>query len=400
MTNTTRRAALKTLGATIGATCASFSLPVDAQLFASDNLKQPIRIGVITDLHGGLAVDAESRLDSFLKAMQDIETDALVQLGDFAYPNQKHQLFADKFNSAHENTVHVIGNHEFDFNLTREDCYKAWGIKSAYYVRDLGNLRLIVLDGNETGSPTQKGYPSFIGHKQKEWLEKELKAADRPLLILSHQPLAGVHAVQNAGEIQVLLTRHQHKILLCINGHTHVDSLLQVDGVTYLHVNSASYYWVGGKTRMAYYKDPLFTTLTIDPEKAIVTVESKASTWTAATQPAMSCSGSSSSCCRRCARQTRPSSGAATGTRARHHRPRAQRPAPNPSAANPAARLGPNPAQRNRTRSPPVQPKWRAGSMAGGRVARPGGRSGQVGGRAAGRPGGARRARGHANLFI
>ena len=281
MTNTTRRAALKTLGATIGATCASFSLPVAAQLFASDNLKQPIRIGVITDLHGGLAVDAESRLASFLKAMQDIETDALVQLGDFAYPNQKHQLYADKFNSAHENTVHVSGNPEFDFNLTRDDCYKAWGIKSAYYVRDLGNLRLIVLDGNETGSATQKGYPSFIGNKQKEWLEIELKAADRPLLILSHQPLAGVHAVQNATEIQELLTQHQHKILLCINGHTHVDSLLQVDGVTYLHVNSASYYWVGGKTRMAYYKDPLFTTLTIDPEKAIVTVESKVSTWKA-----------------------------------------------------------------------------------------------------------------------
>ncbi|MEE2843262.1 MAG: metallophosphoesterase family protein, partial [Planctomycetota bacterium] len=148
MTSPTRRTVLKTFGMTIGATCASISLPVSAQLFASDESKQPIRLGVIADLHGGLASDAEMRLDAFLKAMKGIETDALVQLGDFAFPNQKHQTFADKFNSAHEKRVHVIGNHEFDFKLSREDCYRAWGIKSAYYRRDIGNLRLIVLDGN------------------------------------------------------------------------------------------------------------------------------------------------------------------------------------------------------------------------------------------------------------
>jgi exonuclease III len=105
--------------------------------------------------------------------------------------------------------------------------------------------------------------------------------ADRPVLILSHQPLAGAGAIQNSREVQKLLTNYQHKILLCINGHTHVDSLLQVDGVTFLHINSASYKWVGGATKMAYYKDPLFTTLTIDPNKSLVTVESKTSSWKA-----------------------------------------------------------------------------------------------------------------------
>ena len=282
MRNSTRRTAIKTLAMTVGTTWSSVSLPVSARLFASDESQQPIRLGVIADLHGGLAVDAEMRLDAFLQAMQGIETDALVQLGDFAFPNQKHQAFADKFNSAHENRVHVIGNHEFDYNLSRKDCYRAWGINSAYYRRDLGNLRLIVLDGNETGSPTQKGYPSYIGNQQKAWLQEELKVADRPVLILSHQPLAGTGAIQNSREVQKLLTRYHHKILLCINGHTHVDSLLQVDGVTFLHINSASYKWVGGATKMAYYKDPLFTTMTIDPKKSLVTVDSKTSSWKAA----------------------------------------------------------------------------------------------------------------------
>jgi len=279
MTDQTRRTALKTIGATIAASCASFSLPVPAQIFASDRWKKTVRLGVIADLHGGLAVDAEARLDAFLGAMQRLETDALVQLGDFAFPDQKHKMFADKFNAAHENTIHVIGNHEFDFNLTREDCFKAWGIESAYYRRDLDSLRLLVLDGNETGSPTQSGYPSYIGASQKEWLEAELKAADRPLLILSHQPLAGPSAIQNATEIQRLISRYRETVLLCINGHSHVDSLLQVEGVNYLHINSASYFWVGGKTRMAYYKKPLFTTLTIDPKKSQVTIEPSSSSW-------------------------------------------------------------------------------------------------------------------------
>ena len=91
MANPTRRTAIKTFGVAIGATSASISLPVATELFANDESKQPIRLGVIADLHGGLAVDAEMRLDAFLKSMQGIKTDALVQLGDFAFPNHKHQ---------------------------------------------------------------------------------------------------------------------------------------------------------------------------------------------------------------------------------------------------------------------------------------------------------------------
>lgn len=274
MSNQTRRTALKS----IGATCAAFSLP--AQLFAGDHSRKPIQLGVIADLHGGLADDAELRLDAFLNAMEHRKCDALIQMGDFAFPNPKHQSYADKFNAAHDNTIHVIGNHEFDFGLTRKDCVKAWGIEAAYYAQDLDCLKLLVLDGNEKGSPIYKGgYPSFIGKRQIAWLDEQLKESDKPVLVLSHQPLAGQYAIDNATEIQKLLAGHKDKIVLCLNGHTHVDSLLQVEGVNYLHVNSASYYWVGGKTRMAYYREPLFTTITIDPVKQIVSVEGKASAW-------------------------------------------------------------------------------------------------------------------------
>lgn len=275
MKNLTRRTALKS----IAATSAAISLP--ANLFADerDSIK-PIRLGVIADLHGGLAVDAEARLDAFLQSMSNENVDALIQMGDFAFPNKKHQRFSDKFNAAHDNTIHVIGNHEFDFGLTREDCFNAWGMESAYYRRDLKGLRLLVLDGNEKGSPNYtSGYPAYIGEQQQAWLAEELELADRPILILSHQPLAGESAIDNATEIQQLLSKHKSKILLCLNGHSHVDSLLEVEGVTYLHVNSASYYWVGGKKRMSYYKDPLYATITIDPAASAIFIKGKASRW-------------------------------------------------------------------------------------------------------------------------
>ena len=270
-----RRTALKSLG-TVGA---SIVLP-SMTLASVSGPKKSTKLGVIADLHGGLAVDAEARLASFLAAMEKEDCDALVQMGDFAFPNQAHQHFPDKFNAAHENTLHVIGNHEFDLGLSRNDCFRAWNISAGYYRSDVGEIRILVLDGNEIGSPTHAGgYPSYIGEVQLSWLEQELNTSDKPILVLSHQPLAGRAAVDNAGEIQKLLSRFKSKILLCLNGHTHVDTLVQVDGVSYLHVNSASYYWVGGKTRMAYYTDPLFTTVTVDPSTATITVTPVASTW-------------------------------------------------------------------------------------------------------------------------
>lgn len=273
--NPTRRTAVKTLGV-VGASLVLAS----PALTCDSGITRRLKLGVIADLHGGFATDAKFRLDAFLTAMQGESCDALVQLGDFAYPNRAHQEYADRFNAAHEKTLHVIGNHEFDHGLTREDCYQAWGIEASYYRTDVGGLRMIVLDGNETGSPKYKGgYPSYIGDGQVEWLASELDKSDKPVMILSHQPLAGVSAIDNANDIQELLSQYQSKIVLCLNGHSHVDSLIQAGGVSYLHVNSASYFWVGGKARTAVYTDPLFATITIDPEPATVSITGKTSTW-------------------------------------------------------------------------------------------------------------------------
>ncbi|HBE71331.1 MAG TPA: hypothetical protein DDW52_24560 [Planctomycetaceae bacterium] len=241
---------------------------------------EEIKLGMIADLHGGLAEDAAQRLDSFITAMASQRCDALVQMGDFAFPNAKHKDYAAKFNAAHNEVIHVIGNHEFDFGLKREDCYRHWNIEASYYTRDVGGIRLIVLDGNDLGSPIHRGgYPAYIGATQQRWLKEQLQSTDQPVIILSHQPLAGHAAIDNASELQALLSKFASKILLCINGHSHLDAFHRKSGVAYLHLNSASYYWVGGQVRMAYYTKPLFTTLSVDADQGTLRIAPVNSRW-------------------------------------------------------------------------------------------------------------------------
>jgi len=261
------------------------------------NLKRQIKIGIITDLHQDVIHNGTERLKDFLQEMKKIKPDAIVQLGDFAYPGDKNKEVIDLFNNAHANRLHVIGNHDTDAGYKKEQCISYWGMPARYYVREIGGVSFVVLDGNDKGSPSHKGgYAAFINEEQTDWLKKQLKEIKGPIVIVSHQPLAGAMAVDNAEEIQVILSTAANKILLAINGHTHVDALLEIKNVKYIHINSASYFWVGGtfkhdsyspEIHQAHpwiastcpYKEPLFTVMTIDPDAGRITIKGKKSEW-------------------------------------------------------------------------------------------------------------------------
>jgi len=239
-----------------------------------------VRIGLIADLHHQFVKGGEKRLETFLAQMEKDKPAALVQLGDFTFPNAGGKAVAEQINGASENCLHVIGNHDLDLSLTRKHCIDAWGMPSAYYRRDIDGLRFLVLDGNEKGSPDHKGgYPSYVGEKQLEWLKAELVEAELPVIIISHQPLAGPSAINNATAVQKVISAHGDKVLVALNGHSHLDAKLEVGNVPYIHLNSASYYWVGGKQRTLFYRDPLFATLTIDPEAGKAILSGKTSAW-------------------------------------------------------------------------------------------------------------------------
>ena len=85
-----------------------------------------------------------------------------------------------------------------DEGFTKADCLRSWEIASSYYSKEVSGLKLIVLDRNDAGSPTHKGgYVSYIGPAQQKWLRAELEAAILPVVVLSHQPIAGVYPIDN-----------------------------------------------------------------------------------------------------------------------------------------------------------------------------------------------------------
>lgn len=250
---------------------------------------------MVTDLHHDVMHDGEARLDAFLEWTASTKPDCVIQMGDFAYPSAKNSAVIDKFNSA--NGLHVIGNHDLDSGHTRKNCLDVWGMSARYYAHDVGALRLLVLDGNDKGSPThQGGYAAYVGEEQQEWLKGQLSEHEGPFLVICHQPLGGDSAVDNAKEMQAILSQHASKIALCVNGHTHIDQLRRIDKVHYLHVNSASYQWVGGANKhesyskeihaahpwighTCPYRDPIFAGLTFDPDTGTILVEGRDSAW-------------------------------------------------------------------------------------------------------------------------
>lgn len=256
-----------------------------------------IKAGLITDLHHDVMHDAPERLQTFLSHMKKNKPDFIMQMGDFAYPNDKNKGLIDEFNNGHQIALHVIGNHDTDSGHTKDQCLSYWKMPARYYTKEIGGVCFIILDGNDKGSPTHKGgYPSYINDEQKAWLQQQLKQINKPIVIVSHQPLAGALAVDNAGEIQEMLSASSDKILLAINGHTHIDCQLLINKVNYVHINSASYFWVGDKYKhnsypeeihkshewIAYtcpYEDALFTTLTINPASGTIHIEGRKSNW-------------------------------------------------------------------------------------------------------------------------
>ncbi len=229
----------------------SFSLALPSsilKLWAGQT--ENLRLGLITDLHRDVIHDADLRLQTFLEEVHRTEVHAKIQLGDFAIPKPANDSFIASFNQGNIPAYHVLGNHDLDEGYSKEQAIQAFGMPSAYYAKVIQGVRILVLDGNDPGSPTTKGgYASYIGKEQQDWLNQQLENSKEPVIVISHQPIAGIYTIDNAVEIQNLLSTHASKIILAVNGHAHVDQFLKVGGVSYLHLNSASYYWVGEKHR-------------------------------------------------------------------------------------------------------------------------------------------------------
>ncbi len=258
----------------------------------------PTTIGLIADLHHGLEPTAEKRLDAFMNEVDKNKPDSILQLGDFNFGEKSSQPCMKLWEQFKGKRHHVLGNHDMD-KFGKKHMLDFWGMPGRYYSFDQGPIHFVILDRNHLRKENKfvayekanfyvdGRFRGFADDAQLEWLEADLKKTKKPTVVFAHQGLGmdDQKHPSNAAIEKVLADanrdRTKPKVIACFCGHHHIDRYNFKDQIHYVWINSASYYWVGGKYgRMAGYKDPLFCFLSFDSNGSIQ-LEGRRSEWVA-----------------------------------------------------------------------------------------------------------------------
>lgn len=281
-----------------------------------------LKFGIFADLHVDIMHDGLSRLTMFLDTCSREQVDFIIQLGDFCYPDEnryvtcktekipinvanalKSEPCKDKkeilrlFEEYPAPKYHVLGNHDMDF-CSKGEMVRYLGCKDTYYSFDCKSFHFVVLDCNffKVGERyysydhgnyfdySHREFP-FLDEEQLCWLSRDLNQTEKPTVVFSHQSLNhelyGIKNEKKFGEILAEQKSRGKKILMCINGHNHIDNLVKVEDVFYFNLNSISNAWLGEEyatSRYGYeidsqypnipytapYKDPIYAIITMD----------------------------------------------------------------------------------------------------------------------------------------
>lgn len=256
-------------------------------------------MGVIADLHHGLAPSAMDRLEAFMEAVDERKPDLLFQLGDFNYGRPDSNECMDLWNQFDGPTYHVLGNHDMDF-FGKEHMQDLWEMPGRYYSFDRAGFHFVVLDRNNLRTP--EGFVPYDASnfyvdgtlrahadpEQLEWLRADLQETALPAIVFVHQELgqekeelpldtargAIEHVLQGAR-----FDDGRPKVHSVFNGHAHVDRYYNKFGIHFVWINSASYCWVGEPYgRMADYTEPLFAFIDLHDD-GVVEIKGRQADW-------------------------------------------------------------------------------------------------------------------------
>ena len=92
----------------------------------------------------------------------------------------------------------------------------------------------------------------FMDPEQMEWLKKDLAATNKRCILFSHQSID--RAMGNGYDVRdVLETENKRagfkKVVAAFSGHNHSNYVDEINGITYVQINSASYVWMGDETQ-------------------------------------------------------------------------------------------------------------------------------------------------------
>ena len=236
-------------------------------------MTKKVKFGVIADVHMTLTPDVVERMAEFLEDCRKEDVDFIIHLGDFTWPPSRQLRCLDysngdkilsMFNGFEKPSYHVIGNHDCDYLLNKQELLNYWQSKNGeYYSFDMCGFHFVVLDcnfvkcegnlislGRDYYEYIQNGGKSgeqpYIPDEEIKWLEKDLAATPYPSVIFSHQRLSpGYDCLKNGEELRKVIDSAPNKVLISLNGHEHIDEAEKFADTWYYNVNSMSSYWVG-----------------------------------------------------------------------------------------------------------------------------------------------------------
>ncbi|MDR2038607.1 MAG: metallophosphoesterase [Bacteroidales bacterium] len=242
-----------------------------------------VKIGIIADVHG-----EKERLKEFIDQAQDENLDFIIQLGDLSSGKKEEteEMLAiwEKYPGK---KYHVLGNHEFDYS-TKEEMVKRQEMPGNYYSFDNGDFHFIVLDCNfikkdgvfiDHGNANyyiDKEYRDLINPEQVEWLAKDIRETEKPVIIFSHQTfdditIRGSNPVPNRAKVRKVIdeaNRSGIKVIACFAGHDHLDHYNRINGVHFFSVNSAY-----GFKKSLELKDGIYAMVTFNNNERTISIK-------------------------------------------------------------------------------------------------------------------------------
>lgn len=255
-------------------------------------MKKDIIFGMCADVHQNNNPDVDERMKKFIHEANERKADFIVQLGDFALPDEGGKKLLNVWNQFDGPKYHVLGNHDTE-HYGKKKCMEFLGQKDKYFSFDCGNYHFIVLDtnyfkiGDEYIDYDVDNYHSdffncYLPDHELEWFKEDIRNTQKRCFIFSHAPLVGgdwniynIHAFMD-----IVYMENQrcgfNKVTMCFAGHDHADAYLFKGGVHYMLVNSMCHKYIGNMYNSArnaeavrkasdvelnalvWYKDPLY----------------------------------------------------------------------------------------------------------------------------------------------
>lgn len=220
--------------------------------------EKPLKFAIASDFHAQDVPDGEERIASFIRAAKDEKVDFIIELGDFCRLDSASQVYLKLWDSFEGDKYHVIGNHDMD-NYTPEEYVAGMKMPGRYYSFDKGDFHFIVLDGNNLYDGKKYTHyakanyyvdpkmRAFVDPEQMAWLKQDLAATNKKCVLFSHQNIE--QFLNNGATVRQILEEENRragfkKVVLAFGGHNHSNYTKEINGITYMQINSASYVWI------------------------------------------------------------------------------------------------------------------------------------------------------------